>query len=71
MGAIQIAHIPYPTSIGIPRGCGGSILGGGTAGGRGDIIKERAGDVGEYHHSRNLMKKMEVGRRRRRESKMR
>lgn len=32
-------------------------------------MRERAGDPGEYHHSRNLRKNMAVGRRRRRESK--
>jgi hypothetical protein len=52
-----------------PFGCGRSIFGGGTAGPRGEVVRERAGDPGEYHQSRNLMKKMAVGRRRRRESK--
>lgn len=28
----------------------------------GDVDRARAGDEGEYHHSRNLMKKMIVGR---------
>ena len=33
------------------------------AGPRGDVERTRAGDEGEYHHSRNLIKKMAVGRR--------
>lgn len=40
------------------------------AGPRGDIDKERAGDPGEYHHSRNLMKKMAVGKRSFKESRI-
>ena len=58
-------HNPqYPylvDSIGSPFGCGGSKRGGGTAGPRGDVERTRAGDDGEYHHSRNLMKNMVVG----------
>lgn len=50
-------------SICNPRGCGGSIRGGGTAGPRGDTESVLAGDDGEYHHSKNLMKKMAVGSR--------
>lgn len=53
----------------MPFGWGGSILGGGTAGPSGDFMRDRAGDPGEYHHSRNLRKNMAVGKRRRRESK--
>lgn len=44
------------------------MRGGGTAGPRGEDARERAGDPGEYHHSRNLIKKMAVGRRSRSES---
>jgi hypothetical protein len=33
------------------------------AGPSGDVERTRAGDEGEYHHSRNLMKNMAVGRR--------
>jgi hypothetical protein len=65
-----MGHCPYCVpSIGIPLGCGGSILGGGMAGPSGGVVSERAGEPGEYHHSRNLMKKIAVGRRSRRESK--
>jgi hypothetical protein len=38
------------------------------AGPRGDMDNDRAGEPGEYHHSRNLMKKMAVGRRSLKES---
>jgi hypothetical protein len=31
------------------------------AGPRGEVERTRAGDDGEYHHSRNLMKKIAVG----------
>lgn len=41
------------------------------AGPRGDVDKERAGDPGEYHHSRNLTKKMAVGSSNRSESRSR
>jgi hypothetical protein len=44
------------------------MRGGGTAGPSGEVESERAGEPGEYHHSRNLMKKIAVGNRRRRES---
>lgn len=47
------------------------MRGGGMAGPSGDVASERAGESGEYHHSRNLMKKMAVGRRNRRESSRR
>lgn len=33
------------------------------AGPEGDLDKARAGEEGEYHHSKNLMKKMAVGNR--------
>ncbi len=60
-------HNPqYPylvDAIGNPFGCGASKRGGGTAGPRGDVDRTRAGDDGEYHHSRNLMKNMAVGSR--------
>lgn len=70
IGPWQIGHCPYLVlSMGMPLGCGGSSLGGGTAGPSGDVVRERAGEPGEYHHSRNLRKKMAVGRRRRSESK--
>ena len=32
------------------------------AGPAGDVESDRAGDEGEYHHSRNLKKKIAVGR---------
>lgn len=32
------------------------------AGPKGDIDNDRAGEPGEYHHSKNLMKKMAVGK---------
>ena len=32
------------------------------AGPAGDVESDRAGEEGEYHHSRNLKKKMAVGR---------
>lgn len=47
------------------------MRGGGTAGPSGDVFKDRAGELGEYHHSRNLIKKIAVGRRSRRESSRR
>lgn len=45
------------------------MRGGGTAGPNGDVDNDRAGEPGEYHHSRNFMKKTAVGRRSRRESR--
>lgn len=47
------------------------MRGGGIAGPSGEAFNERAGELGEYHHSRNLMKNMAVGRRSRRESSSR
>lgn len=44
------------------------MRGGGIAGPSGDVFNERAGELGEYHHSRNLTKNIAVGRRSRRES---
>jgi len=44
------------------------MLGGGIAGPCGEVAKERAGDPGEYHHSKNLTKKTAVGSSNRRES---
>jgi len=44
------------------------MRGGGIAGPRGDVDSDRAGDPGEYHHSRNLTKKIAVGSKKRRES---
>jgi hypothetical protein len=44
------------------------MRGGGIAGPRGEVARLRAGDPGEYHHSRNLTKKMAVGNRNRNES---
>ncbi len=38
------------------------------AGPWGDVVRERAGDPGEYHHSKNLMTNMVVGSKSRRES---
>lgn len=46
------------------------MRGGGTAGPRGELDSERAGEPGEYHHSRNLIKKMAVGNKNLRESKI-
>lgn len=37
--------------------------------GEDESVRERAGEEGEYHHSRNLMKKIVVGRRSLRESR--
>lgn len=37
----------------------------------GGTVRARAGEEGEYHHSRNLMKNIERGRRTRRESRTR
>lgn len=69
---LHIGHIPYAfLSNAIPRGCGGSMLGGGIAGPEGDVDNERAGDPGEYHHSRNLMKNIAVGNSSRSESNRR
>ena len=48
-------------STGTPFGWGGNKRGGGIAGPRGDVERIRAGDDGEYHHSRNLIKKIAVG----------
>lgn len=45
------------------------MRGGGTAGPSGEVENERAGEPGEYHHSRNLTKNMAVGRRSLKESK--
>jgi hypothetical protein len=39
------------------------------AGPSGDVERARAGDDGEYHHSRNLMKNMAVGSSNLRESR--
>ena len=47
------------------------MRGAGTAGPSGDEESDLVGDEGEYHHSRNLMKKTAVGRSRRRESSRR
>ncbi len=47
------------------------MRGGGMAGPSGDVVNERAGESGEYHHSKNLMKNMAVGRRNRSESSRR
>jgi hypothetical protein len=44
------------------------MRGGGTAGPSGEVENERAGEPGEYHHSRNFMKKMAVGSRSLRDS---
>lgn len=55
----------------MPCAWGVSIFGGGMAGPRGDVDKERAGDPGEYHHSRNLTKKIAVGNNSRSESRSR
>jgi hypothetical protein len=64
IGWWQIGHSPYREgSTGRPRGCGNNICGGGIAGPVGAEDSARAGDEGEYHHSRNLTKKMDNGRR--------
>jgi hypothetical protein len=39
------------------------MRGGGIAGPRGDTDRDLAGEPGEYHHSKNLMKNIAVGRR--------
>jgi hypothetical protein len=39
------------------------MRGGGTAGPSGEVENDRAGEPGEYHHSRNFTKNMAVGRR--------
>jgi hypothetical protein len=39
------------------------MLGGGGAGPSAGLASREAGEAGEYHHSRNLMKNMVVGRR--------
>ena len=58
----QIGHTPYRfRSNFIPFGCGRNILGGGTAGPSGDVMRDFAGEPGEYHHSRNLTKNIAVG----------
>ena len=44
------------------------MLGGGIAGPFWDGDNDRAGDPGEYHHSRNLTKNIAVGRSSRNES---
>lgn len=44
--------------------------GAGTAGPAGELDNERAGDPGEYHHSKNLIKKIVVGNKNLKESKM-
>ncbi len=36
---------------------------------RGDLDSDRAGELGEYHHSKNLMKNMAVGSKSRSESR--
>ena len=72
MLSLHIGQIPYASlSNRMPCGCGGSALGGGIAGPFGEVDSERAGDPGEYHHSRNFTKKIAVGRRRRSESNIR
>lgn len=47
------------------------MLGGGIAGPCGEVDRARAGDPGEYHHSKNLIKNIAVGSNRRRESNRR
>jgi hypothetical protein len=44
------------------------MRGGGIAGPSGEVLSERAGELGEYHHSRNLTKNIAVGKRSLRES---
>lgn len=53
---------------GRPRGCGGKRRGGGIGGPFGGAFSDRAGEDGEYHQSRNLMKNMDIGKRVLRES---
>ena len=65
----HIGHCPRRVfSTDKPRGCGGRSRGGGTDGPVGARDRERAGEDGENHHSRNLMKNMENGKRYLRES---
>jgi len=47
------------------------MRGGGTAGPSGDVDSDRAGDDGEYHHSRNLIKNIAVGKKTFKLSRMR
>lgn len=47
------------------------MRGGGIGGPRGDVAKDRAGEPGEYHHSKNFTKKMAVGNNKRKESRSR
>jgi hypothetical protein len=66
MGCSQSGQIPNSASLSVGMrlwGCGGCSFGGGTAGPRGEAERARAGEEGENHHSRNLMKKIAVGRR--------
>lgn len=44
------------------------MAGGGIAGPFGEVDSDRAGDPGEYHHSKNFTKKMAVGSKKRSES---
>lgn len=69
IGVRHSGHSPYRLgSTARPFRCGGKSLGGGIGGPVGAEDSAFAGDAGEYHHSRNLMKKMDMGRRTRRES---
>lgn len=54
-----------------PLGWGRIILGGGMVGPACACPRARAGEVGEYHHSRNLTKKRERGSRILRDSRTR
>lgn len=45
------------------------MRGGGIGGPSGEVARERAGEPGEYHHSKNFTKKIVVGSNKRKESR--
>jgi hypothetical protein len=62
IGFRQIGHSPYRVGSTLsPFGCGRIISGGGISGLEGPAESAFAGDEGEYHHSRNLMKNIDMG----------
>ena len=59
----QRGQLPYGRSSKVsPLGWGLSFAGGGMAGPARGAERARAGEDGEYHHSRNFTKKIAVGR---------
>lgn len=65
-----MGHSPYRVgSMLSPLGCGKIIWGGGIEGLEGPPESARAGEEGEYHHSKNLIKNIDRGRSTLRESK--